>query len=79
MACLDIKLKKYLPENIEIRQKTNDFIINSLIFMTPGMHGKYIIFLRIWNSHNQDTSVTKFEKNLSTISASEVRPKSKCK
>ena len=38
----------------------------------PGNHGKHI-FSRNWDSHNQNSQLKKFEKNLSSASVDDER------
>ena len=55
-------------------EKTYDFVIKPLKKWLPGNHGKHIIFSRNWDSHNQNSQLKKFEKNLSSASVDEECP-----
>ena len=54
-------------------EKTYDFVIKPLKKWPPGNHGKHIVF-RNWDSHNQNSQLKKFEKNLSSASVDDERP-----
>ena len=40
----------------------------------PGKYGKYKLFSRNWDGHNQNSQFKKFEKSLSSSSADDERP-----
>ena len=66
--------KKFCQGEVCKTDKPSNFIIETLIHMTPGIHGKSKISFWIWNSCNQYRLVNKSERLLSAISVAEQRP-----
>ena len=48
-------------------------LLSSPLKKTPGNHGKHF-FPESWDSHNQNSQLKKFKKNLSSASVDDERP-----